>query len=93
LHQLNICGSACVATLLGDAPIRCSEDSAKYPQDLVYVISINLGKDCILFLFRSVRTIQMIKDIHRPFWTSLFTIPDPGNFESKNFLKSILCFR
>ncbi|CAF0859618.1 unnamed protein product [Rotaria sordida] len=59
LHQLNICGSACVATLLGDSPIRCSEDSAKYPQDLV-----------------SVRTIQMIKDIHRSFWTSLFTIPD-----------------
>ncbi len=38
LHQLNICGSACVATLLGDVPIRCSEDSAKYPQDLVYVV-------------------------------------------------------
>ncbi len=27
--------------------------------------------------YSSVRTIQMIKDIHRPFWTSLFTIPDP----------------
>jgi len=23
-----------------------------------------------------VQTIQMIKDIHRPFWTSLFTVPD-----------------
>ena len=21
----------------------------------------------------------MVKEIHRPFWTSLFTIPDPGN--------------
>ncbi|CAF3949322.1 unnamed protein product [Rotaria sp. Silwood2] len=58
LSQLNVCGSACVATLLGDPPIRCSEDSAKYPQDLV-----------------SVRTINIIKEIHRPFWTSLFTIP------------------
>jgi len=37
LHQLNICGSACVATLLGDVPVRCSEDAARYPQELVYV--------------------------------------------------------
>ena len=22
----------------------------------------------------------MIKDIHRPFWTSLFNIPDPGKY-------------
>ncbi|CAF3550340.1 unnamed protein product [Adineta steineri] len=64
LHQLNICGSACVATLLGDVPVRCSEDSAKYPQDDV-----------------SVRTIQMIKDIHRPYWSSLFTIPDQDDNE------------
>ncbi len=38
LHQLNVCGSACVATLLGDTPVRRSQDLAKYPQELVYVI-------------------------------------------------------
>lgn len=37
LQQLNVCGSACVATLLGDVPVRCSENAARYPQELVYV--------------------------------------------------------
>ncbi|CAF4560221.1 unnamed protein product, partial [Rotaria magnacalcarata] len=62
LSQLNVCGSACVATLLGDPPVRCSEDAAKYPQDLV-----------------SLRTIDLIKNIHRPFWSSLFSIPVQGD--------------
>jgi hypothetical protein len=31
-----------------------------------------------LIFIRSVRTIRMIKEIHRPFWSSLFTIPDRG---------------
>ena len=35
LQQLNICGSACVATLLGDVPVRASTDEAKYPQRTV----------------------------------------------------------
>lgn len=28
------------------------------------------------FFYRSVRTIRMIKNIHRPFWSSLFRVPD-----------------
>ncbi|CAF1459613.1 unnamed protein product [Adineta ricciae] len=72
LHQLNICGSACVAALLGDVPARCSEKSAKYPQDVV-----------------SVRTIQMIKNIHKPFWTSLYTIPSPDENSIDDLAKDL----
>jgi hypothetical protein len=45
-----------------------------------------------MFVFRrSVRTIQMIKDIHQPFWSSLFTIPNQGKFynQTKSFLNFI----
>jgi hypothetical protein len=44
----------------------------------VYVVSIILknNKRNFHFSYRSVRTIQIIKDIHQPFWTSLFSIPD-----------------
>lgn len=31
---------------------------------------------------RSVRTINMVKEIHRPFWTSLFSIPTEGKYWS-----------
>ena len=73
-----------MASLLGDVPIRCSEDSAKYPQDLVYVIWKLIRHKINLVYRRSVRTIQMIKDIHRPFWSSLFTVPDPGKFSNSS---------
>jgi len=62
LSQLEVCGSACVAALLGDPPLRIKDDTTKFPQDLV-----------------SVRTIQTVKDIHRPFWNSLFTVPEPDS--------------